>query len=239
MVSHVRTVAFQGIEAVPVDVQVMVAPGKMMMQIVGLPDKAVAESRERVQSALHASGLSMPPKRVTVNLAPADLPKEGSHFDLPIALALLAAMEVVPADELDATTLDVAEQIAANFSGYLELLHPYLDRLAQSSQPKGLAVFGVVAVRWRQRPDAIGVVAVVAACMTLAPRVHRAIPGSLVGIALVTVLSLALPAPLARIGALPSSLPAPTLPSMDAGTIGSLLAPAVTVAALAAIELKI
>jgi magnesium chelatase family protein len=86
MVARVTTVAFQGIEAVPVDVQVMVAPGKMMMQIVGLPDKAVAESRERVQSALHASGLSMPPKRVTVNLAPADLPKEGSHFDLPIAL---------------------------------------------------------------------------------------------------------------------------------------------------------
>ncbi|EKF44087.1 Mg chelatase subunit ChlI [Nitratireductor indicus C115] len=79
MVSRVRTIAFQGIEAIPVDVQVMVAPGKMGMQIVGLADKAVAESRERVQAALHASGLSMPPKKVTVNLAPADLPKEGSH----------------------------------------------------------------------------------------------------------------------------------------------------------------
>ncbi len=77
MVARVGTVAFQGIEAVPVDVQVMVAPGKMGMSIVGLPDKAVAESRERVQAALHASGLSMPTKRVTVNLAPADLPKEG------------------------------------------------------------------------------------------------------------------------------------------------------------------
>lgn len=76
MVARVGTVAFQGIEAVPVDVQVMVAPGKMGMSIVGLPDKAVAESRERVQAALHASGLSMPTKRVTVNLAPADLPKE-------------------------------------------------------------------------------------------------------------------------------------------------------------------
>ena len=79
MVSRVSTIAFEGIEAVPVAVQVMVAPGKMGIAIVGLPDKAVAESRERVQAALHASGLSMPPKKVTVNLAPADLPKEGSH----------------------------------------------------------------------------------------------------------------------------------------------------------------
>ncbi len=100
MVSRVRTIAFQGIEAIPVDVQVMVAPGKMGMQIVGLADKAVAESRERVQAALHASGLSMPPKKVTVNLAPADLPKEGSHYDLPIALGLMAALGAVPADAL-------------------------------------------------------------------------------------------------------------------------------------------
>ncbi|MEZ5809829.1 MAG: YifB family Mg chelatase-like AAA ATPase [Rhizobiaceae bacterium] len=101
MVSRIRTIAFQGIEAVPVDVQVMVAPGKAGMQIVGLPDKAVAESRERVQAALHASGLSMPAKRVTVNLAPADLPKEGSHYDLPIALGLMAAMGALPGDALD------------------------------------------------------------------------------------------------------------------------------------------
>lgn len=100
MVSRVRTVAFQGIEAVPVDVQVMVAPGKVGMQIVGLPDKAVAESRERVQAALHASGLSMPSKKVTVNLAPADLPKEGSHYDLPIALGLMAALGAIPGDVL-------------------------------------------------------------------------------------------------------------------------------------------
>ena len=100
MVSRVSTVAFQGIEAVPVDVQVMIAPGKMGMQIVGLPDKAVAESRERVQAALHASGLSMPAKKVTINLAPADLPKEGSHYDLPIALGLMAAMGAIPGDAL-------------------------------------------------------------------------------------------------------------------------------------------
>lgn len=102
MVSRVRTVAFQGIEAVPVDVQIMVAPGKVGMSIVGLPDKAVAESRERVQAALHASGLSMPAKRVTVNLAPADLPKEGSHYDLPIALGLMAALGVIPGEALSA-----------------------------------------------------------------------------------------------------------------------------------------
>ncbi|MAW88534.1 MAG: AAA family ATPase [Phyllobacteriaceae bacterium] len=100
MVSRVRTVAFQGIEAVPVDVQVMVAPGKMNMHIVGLPDKAVAESRERVQAALHASGLTMPVRKVTVNLAPADLPKEGSHYDLPIALGLMAALGAIPPDAL-------------------------------------------------------------------------------------------------------------------------------------------
>ncbi|PCK85899.1 AAA family ATPase [Rhizobium sophoriradicis] len=100
MVARVSTVAFQGIEGVPVEVQVMIAPGKIGMQIVGLPDKAVAESRERVQAALHASGLALPAKRVTVNLAPADLPKEGSHFDLPIALALMAALGAIPADAL-------------------------------------------------------------------------------------------------------------------------------------------
>lgn len=100
MVSRVSTVSFQGISAVPIDVQVMVAPGKVGMNIVGLPDKAVAESRERVQAALHASGLSLPAKKVTVNLAPADLPKEGSHFDLPIALGLMAALGAIPADAL-------------------------------------------------------------------------------------------------------------------------------------------
>ena len=102
MVSHVKTVSFQGINAVEVDVQVQVAPGLPAFTIVGLPDKAVAESRERVRAALTASGLSLPPKRITINLAPADLPKEGSHFDLPIALGLMAAIGAVPPDSLDA-----------------------------------------------------------------------------------------------------------------------------------------
>lgn len=100
MVSRVTTVAFQGIEALPVDVQVQVGPGIVAFTIVGLPDKAVAESRERVRSALHASGLALPAKRVTVNLAPADLPKEGSHYDLPIALGVMAAIGAIPADML-------------------------------------------------------------------------------------------------------------------------------------------
>ncbi|HWD14759.1 YifB family Mg chelatase-like AAA ATPase [Pseudochrobactrum sp. sp1633] len=98
MIARVSTVAFQGIEAKLVDVQVMAAPGKMSMSIVGLPDKAVAESRERVQAALHASGLSMPVKKVTINLAPADLPKEGSHYDLPIAMGLMVAVGALPED---------------------------------------------------------------------------------------------------------------------------------------------
>jgi len=98
MVAHVNTVAFHGIEARNVDVQVHIAAGLPAFTVVGLPDKAVAESRERVRAALGALGLALPPKRITVNLAPADLLKEGSHFDLPIALGLLIAMGVVPAD---------------------------------------------------------------------------------------------------------------------------------------------
>src|SRR3954471_18658212 len=91
MVQRVSTVAFEGIEARSVDVQVQVAPGFPVFNVVGLPDKAVSEARERVRSALIASGLALPARRITVNLAPADLPKEGSHYDLPIALGLMAA----------------------------------------------------------------------------------------------------------------------------------------------------
>ena len=100
MVAHVTTVSFEGIEAVAVDVQVQIAAGLPAFHVVGLPDKAVAESRERVRSALIASGLALPPKRITINLAPADLPKEGSHYDLPIALGLMAAMGAVPSEML-------------------------------------------------------------------------------------------------------------------------------------------
>lgn len=101
MVTIVQTVAFLGIQAVPVNVQVQIASGMPAFKIVGLPDKAVNESGERVRAALIASGLSLPPKRITINLAPADLPKEGSHYDLPIALALMGAIGAVPTDALD------------------------------------------------------------------------------------------------------------------------------------------
>jgi magnesium chelatase family protein len=100
-VAHIYTVSFQGIEAREVDVQVHIGEtGGGQFNIVGLADKAVAESKERVRAALTAIGLALPYKRITVNLAPADLPKEGSHYDLPIALGLLAAMGVLPASEM-------------------------------------------------------------------------------------------------------------------------------------------
>jgi magnesium chelatase family protein len=101
MVARIRTVAFEGVDVRPVDAQVQVSGGMPAFTLVGLPDKAVGESRERVRAALTAIGLALPPKRITVNLAPADLLKEGSHFDLPIALGLLAAMGVIEAAALD------------------------------------------------------------------------------------------------------------------------------------------
>jgi len=100
MVARVKTVAFQGIDAVEIDVQVRISPGLPAFTIVGLPDKAVGESRERVRAALGALGLALPPKRITVNLAPADLLKEGSHFDLPIALGLLVALGVLAGEDV-------------------------------------------------------------------------------------------------------------------------------------------
>jgi magnesium chelatase family protein len=105
MVQRVSTVAFEGIEARAVDVQVQVAPGLPAFNVVGLPDKAVSEARERVRSAMIASGLALPARRITVNLAPADLPKEGSHYDLPIALGLMAAIGAIPHDSLNGYTV--------------------------------------------------------------------------------------------------------------------------------------
>lgn len=98
MATCVRTLAFEGIDVTDVEVQVQLSPGLPAFALVGLPDKAVAESRERVRAAIQSLGLALPAKRIVVNLAPADLAKEGSHFDLPIALALLVAMGVVPDD---------------------------------------------------------------------------------------------------------------------------------------------
>jgi magnesium chelatase family protein len=100
LVARVNTVAFQGIEVLDIDVQVQLSGGIVAFNVVGLPDKAVGESRERVRSAFQALGLSLPAKRITVNMAPADVQKEGSHYDLPIALGLLVAMGVLPGDEI-------------------------------------------------------------------------------------------------------------------------------------------
>src|SRR6516225_9261623 len=98
--ARIKSFAFSGIEAVPVEVQVQISSGVPAFLVVGLPDKAVGEARERVRAALTAMGLALPPKRLLVNLAPADMQKEGSHFDLPIALAVLAAMDIIPREEL-------------------------------------------------------------------------------------------------------------------------------------------
>jgi magnesium chelatase family protein len=100
MFSQLNTVSFQGIDVITIDVQVKISSGLPKFPIVGLPDKAVDESRERVRSAFHSMGLSLPYQRITVNLAPADVQKEGSHYDLPIALGLLAAMNAIPSDAI-------------------------------------------------------------------------------------------------------------------------------------------
>src|SRR6188768_696503 len=122
MVALVSTVAYLGLEGRAVEVQCQVAPGMPRFTVVGLPDKAVGESRERVQAALAAMGLSLPPKRITINLSPADLPKEGSHYDLPIALALLAAMGVTDAEQLT-DWVAVGERIAPSPGVLLAALH--------------------------------------------------------------------------------------------------------------------
>jgi magnesium chelatase family protein len=127
VVALVSTVAYLGLEARAVEVQCSLAPGMPKFNVVGLPDKAVGESRERVQAALASMGLALPPKRITINLSPADLPKEGSHYDLPIALALLAAMGVTDAEQL-ADWIGVGElaldgRIAASPGVLLAALH--------------------------------------------------------------------------------------------------------------------
>jgi magnesium chelatase family protein len=103
MVAKTYSVAFEGVEARLVEVQCAVVPGLPGFAIVGLPDKAVSEARERVRAALNAMAIALPAKRVTINLSPADLPKEGPHFDLPVALALLAALEILPRDAVEET----------------------------------------------------------------------------------------------------------------------------------------
>ncbi len=103
MAARTYTVAFQGVDAREVEVQCALTPGMPAFSIVGLPDKAVSEARERVRTALSAMSIALPSKRITINLSPADLPKEGSHFDLPIAMAILAALGILPEDAVEAT----------------------------------------------------------------------------------------------------------------------------------------
>ena len=100
MLSRINTIAFNGLETLDVDLQVQITSGIPAFTIVGLPDKAVGESRERVRAALNSMGLSLPAKRITINLAPADLIKEGSHYDLAVALGILACMNAVPLEEI-------------------------------------------------------------------------------------------------------------------------------------------
>ena len=127
MVATVATVAYLGLEARAVEVQVQLSAGLPRFTIVGLPDKAVAESRERVRAALNAIGLALPPKVITINLSPADLPKEGSHFDLPIALGLLAAIGATDAESLShyvaVGELSLDGRIAASPGVLLAALH--------------------------------------------------------------------------------------------------------------------
>ena len=101
MVTRAHTVAFLGVEAKPVEVQCAISPGLPSFQLVGLPDKAVSESKERVRAAIAAIGLSLPSQRITINLSPADMPKAGSHYDLPIALSLMGALELISPDDLN------------------------------------------------------------------------------------------------------------------------------------------
>lgn len=133
MQANLHTVAFRGIETLSVSVQVHMASGLPSMQIVGLADKAVTESRERVRAALSSMGLALPPKRIAVNLSPADVAKEGAHFDLPIALAILVAMGALPTDltedalvmgelSLDGSILPVAGVLPAAIAAAAENL---------------------------------------------------------------------------------------------------------------------
>lgn len=151
--SRIRSFAFSGIEARPVWVEVQISSGLPAFLVVGLPDKAVAEARERVRAALTAIGLALPAKRILVNLVPADLPKEGSHFDLPIALALLAAMGVIPVEEagryaaLGELSLDGRlNRVSGVLSASLEAASMELGLICSASQGEEALCGGDIAI---------------------------------------------------------------------------------------------
>ncbi|MEM9097410.1 MAG: YifB family Mg chelatase-like AAA ATPase [Pseudomonadota bacterium] len=156
MVTRAHTVAFLGVEAKPVEVQCALANGLPAFNLVGLPDKAVSESKERVRAAMNAIGLAMPPKRITINLSPADLPKAGSHYDLPIALSLMAALDLIPAQEV-ADHVAIGELSLDGRIGPVQGALP--SALAAAEQDKGLIC------PYRCGPEA----AWVGACEILAP----------------------------------------------------------------------
>ena len=99
--SIVHTRAALGVNAPPITVEVHISKGLPGLTMVGLPETTVKEARDRVRSAIINSGYEYPAKKITINLAPADLPKEGGRYDLPIAIALLAASEQLTANKLD------------------------------------------------------------------------------------------------------------------------------------------
>lgn len=154
MITRIYSVAFEGVEARLVEIQCAVTPGLPSFSIVGLADKAVSEARERVRAALTSLGIALPSRRITVNLSPADLPKEGAHFDLPIALALLAALEIFPADmiedamamgelSLDAKLIHVAGALPAAMAAQMEELSLYCPSScgAEAAWLEGLAIY--------------------------------------------------------------------------------------------------
>ena len=165
MVARAVTVAFDGVDARRVDVEVqLVGASQPSFTLVGLPDKAVAESRERVRGAFAGIGLALPPKRIIASLAPADLPKEGSHFDLPIALALLAAMGVVPLDALDGWwhffgllrgEADLLEDRAAALRAWTESTDPAgQERASLRLVRLGTAIAALRRGEWDEETDA-------------------------------------------------------------------------------------
>ena len=101
MITKISSLTFNGIDITDVDVQVQIEPGMPKFVIVGLADKTIAESKERVRAALSSIGLSLPAKKILINLAPADLIKEGSHFDLAIAVGIRSSMGALPIDEIN------------------------------------------------------------------------------------------------------------------------------------------
>ena len=148
MVAIAYTVAFEGIEARMVEVQCTIAPCIPAFAIVGLPDKAVTEARERVRAALSAMAMALPSKRITIKMSPADLPKIRSHFDLPIAVALLAALEIVPMDDA-AQTVALGE---LSLNGDLVSVHGAVPAAMAALRPaliagRTLALAGVDADR--------------------------------------------------------------------------------------------